>query len=175
MENIDHKISHAFADAVQRSRLGRKFADIAAAHLLWFIGGMYAVILLLIWKTTGHSSAQPYLFSVLAAWTITILLEYSIRRKRPFQELSKPLAVEMLWIPPSFPSGHATIAFAIATTVAFIPHLGISLAWALYVLAVLISVGRVAVRAHYVTDVIAGAIVGVAVPSIIFQFLSYVN
>ena len=58
----------------------------------------------------------------------------------------------------SFPSGHATTiwAFCIAMTALFPRY---RLAW--YVLAILVSISRVIVGAHYFSDIIAGAYIGV--------------
>ena len=58
----------------------------------------------------------------------------------------------------SFPSGHATIiwAFCMAMTVLFPRY---RLVW--YILAILVSISRVIVGAHYLSDVLAGAYVGV--------------
>lgn len=59
----------------------------------------------------------------------------------------------------SFPSGHTCLAFATAAT------LGICIPrwrWAFYPFAAVVAIERVAENAHYVTDVIAGAGVGVA-------------
>ena len=57
----------------------------------------------------------------------------------------------------SFPSDHATAAFAIAVALLLRHRKAGMLALAL---AVLVSVGRVAVGTHYPTDVLAGATVG---------------
>jgi undecaprenyl-diphosphatase len=62
------------------------------------------------------------------------------------------------WSQQSFPSGHATTAFALAAVIGFL-----SPRWfpAVLGLAVLIGVSRVALGAHYPSDVVAGAFVGV--------------
>ena len=60
----------------------------------------------------------------------------------------------------SFPSGHATVSFACATTLALaVPRL----TWPLFTLATLISFSRVYVGVHYPLDVLAGAALGVAI------------
>lgn len=59
----------------------------------------------------------------------------------------------------SFPSGHATTMFAMATALGLLwPRW--RLEW--FALAVLIAISRVVVRAHYPADVFAGAVVGMA-------------
>ena len=60
----------------------------------------------------------------------------------------------------SFPSGHATSAFAAAVAVALIyPRLGRPL----LVLAAVVAVSRVYLGVHYVLDVAAGALLGIAI------------
>ncbi|CAO0822632.1 hypothetical protein DFAR_310005 [Desulfarculales bacterium] len=60
----------------------------------------------------------------------------------------------------SFPSGHAATSFALAAALSvFYPRL----AWLFYVLAALVAAGRVVSDAHYVSDVLAGAVLGLAV------------
>jgi membrane-associated phospholipid phosphatase len=64
------------------------------------------------------------------------------------------------WTPQyaSLPSGHATTSFAAAVALGLLWPKGRPLFWAY---AVLIAVSRVAISAHHVSDVLAGAFVGV--------------
>lgn len=60
----------------------------------------------------------------------------------------------------SFPSGHATSVFAVAAVFgAYYPRLRLPL----YALAAAIALGRVYLERHYVSDIVAGAAIGVAV------------
>ena len=60
----------------------------------------------------------------------------------------------------SFPSGHATAAFAVATTESHF-HPGQAPFW--YAGATLISASRVGLHEHYIHDVIAGGLIGFGV------------
>lgn len=60
----------------------------------------------------------------------------------------------------SFPSSHASVAFAIATIIYFFNK---KLGWIGFALAFLISVSRVFVGIHWPSDILAGAVLGVAV------------
>ena len=60
---------------------------------------------------------------------------------------------------PSFPSDHATAAFAIAFAILFFDA---TAGWIFVAAAVVIAAGRVFVGGHYPTDVLAGALLGIA-------------
>lgn len=67
----------------------------------------------------------------------------------------------------SFPSGHATTAFAAATAIAVAqPALRV---WVLGVAAI-VAVSRVYVGVHYLGDVLAGALLGAAIGAAIVLF-----
>lgn len=74
----------------------------------------------------------------------------------------KPFAFDSDWA--SFPSGHATNIFAFATVIGMLWPKGRVL---LYTLAVWIAASRVLIGEHYVTDVVAGAILGTAFPYLV--------
>jgi membrane-associated phospholipid phosphatase len=69
----------------------------------------------------------------------------------------------------SFPSGHATSVFAVATAFA---DAWPRLAWLFYALAVAIAAGRVYLARHYLSDVLGGAVIGIAVSSAIVWTLA---
>jgi len=80
---------------------------------------------------------------------------------RPRPETTLPQADPLLHASgPSFPSGHATTAFAGATILALLLRRAVP---ALFVLAAGIAFSRVYVGVHYPSDVLAGAVLGSAV------------
>jgi undecaprenyl-diphosphatase len=68
---------------------------------------------------------------------------------------------------PSFPSDHATGAFALAFGIWLYDR---TIGSALLVLAAILSVARVYVGTHYPGDVVAGAAIGIAVPAALYFF-----
>ena len=94
--------------------------------------------------------------SLLAA--MVLVIKFSIKRKRPEGDWGQ---IYRLSDPHSFPSGHAARAFLIATIAA---GLGPSwLAGILWIWAPLVCLARVLMGVHYVSDVLAGAVLGIVV------------
>ncbi len=86
---------------------------------------------------------------------MVILLKFSIRRPRPEGEWGK---IYRITDPHSFPSGHAARSAALAVMGLAIgpPWFGLTLAlWAPWV-----GLSRVALGVHYLSDVVAGWLVG---------------
>jgi membrane-associated phospholipid phosphatase len=91
------------------------------------------------------------------------LLKRLIGRARPphLDELGTLGFEPFSWVDASFqsfPSGHATSAFAFATVLVAV--FGRRVAVIAYIYAVLIAISRIVVEAHYATDVIAAAYLG---------------
>ena len=100
--------------------------------------------------------------SLLAALVVGI--KFSVRRKRPEGEWG---GIYRNTDPHSFPSGHAARSFLIAVIAS-----GLAPAWLailLWIWAPLVALARVAMGVHYVSDVVAGALVGVVAALIFLQ------
>jgi undecaprenyl-diphosphatase len=97
---------------------------------------------------------------VLTADMLALLLKLVGGRERPF--LADPEQDPLVGTPLdlSFPSGHAATSFAGATLLAwYAPRLAVPL----YALAALVAWSRVYVGVHYPFDIVAGALLGIAV------------
>jgi len=93
---------------------------------------------------------------VLAALVLGI--KFLVRRKRPEGDWG---SIYRNADPHSFPSGHAARAFLIAVVGSALAPAW--LAGLLWVWAPLVALARVAMGVHYVSDVVAGAILGVVI------------
>lgn len=125
----------------------------AALVILWFTGDSF-------WK--DWSVLQLAGIAVLAA--LVLLIKFSVRRQRPIGEWG---GIYRNTDPHSFPSGHAARAFMIAVIAA-----GLGPAWlglALLVWAPLVSLARVAMGVHYISDVLAGAVLGLLMGLAVLQ------
>lgn len=175
MKNLDTHLSDKLFFATKSSRVFSRIAIFCAAYLLWVcIAALVAFVAWSQFKTPTQFSWTNLLFLESAVflrlfipWIVTMIFSLSIRRKRPFRaEHHKPL-IHMLIETPSFPSAHATISFAFATL-----FLGDTILFPLALaLAVAVVYGRVAVGVHYVSDILAGAVVGSVFGLLVSRFL----
>ena len=98
------------------------------------------------------------------AWYAAIPIKHLVDRLRPqglgLEVTARGGAIHGL----GFPSGHATVAWALATMLA--PHLVPRLRPVVYVLATLVCVARVYVGAHMPLDVVGGAGLGILIGEI---------
>jgi undecaprenyl-diphosphatase len=104
-----------------------------------------------------RTGAAALLGNVLSHVLVQIL-KRTVARPRPCDANGAPLALVELPDPFSFPSGHSAAAFAVAVPIA------LTWAWlAPLALATACYVGwtRVALRVHYASDVLAGALLGI--------------
>ena len=114
---------------------------------------------------SGFSWSRPWLWTrvgaaILVSESISGALKEWSGRDRPPVADPHPETLVDLPATYSFPSGHATVSFACATTLALaVPRL----TWPLFTLATLISCSRVYVGVHYPRDVRAGAALGVTI------------
>lgn len=128
---------------------------LAGLGLLWWLGDpeqrWYAAVL-----TIG----------VLVTAAIVMIIKLLVRRKRPAGEWG---SLYRRTDPHSFPSGHAARSAMLAVLGAAFgpPWLGVLLAaW-----AGLVSLARVALGVHYLSDIAAGIVAGVLVGLAIVQFI----
>lgn len=157
MLELDRDGSYALRVAEKPGTLRNVAMFFAHSGDSWF-WGLGMIILWELGSSFWQQWAVVELFwiSILAA--MVMALKFSIRRKRPEGEWG---AIYRNTDPHSFPSGHAARAFLIAILATLLGP--VWLAALLWIWAPLVSLARVAMGVHYISDVIAGAIVGVLV------------
>jgi undecaprenyl-diphosphatase len=140
-----------FEDTFRFFALNAQFLFLALLGVLFFARGKWRSV-------NGRHGVVAAGFSALLALGIAQLIVDVWARPRPY--VAHPGGAH-LFIPashdPSFPSDHATAAFAIAVAILLRHRKAGVLA---LVFATLVSVGRVAVGTHYPGDVLAGAAIG---------------
>jgi membrane-associated phospholipid phosphatase len=104
--------------------------------------------------------------SVIAAGVISPILKATVGRRRPSQTEST-FSRDGGGV--SFPSGHTTQAFAVASVIAA-HYQSFWVQAAAYGVAGLVGLSRMEQGAHYASDVLAGALIGVAVGNAVVRF-----
>jgi membrane-associated phospholipid phosphatase len=119
----------------------------AALVVLWWLGDTF-------WKEWALSM----LLAISVLVVVVMSLKFIIRRRRPEGEWG---SIYRNTDPHSFPSGHAARAFLIAVMATGMGPPG--LAACLWIWAPLVSLARVAMGVHYLSDVVAGLVLGIIV------------
>lgn len=142
------------------------------AEILPFL--MIAIITLF-----SFSSLSPYNWTLFAKVSASIGIAVLVARalkilfgtQRPISHdtvISSPLVKSK--VVHAFPSGHSSVAFAIATSVFFAttPTIGV----AFFIMAIFVSLGRVFVGVHWPSDIIGGAFIGI-LSAVSIHFIIY--
>jgi undecaprenyl-diphosphatase len=104
--------------------------------------------------------------AVIARFVVVELIRLFYHRIRPFDELSiTPLFTSDNW---SFPSGHASFFFAVSTAV-YLYHKKWGIGF--FLATLLITLGRISAGVHYPSDIVGGALVGIASTYAVFYIL----
>ncbi len=134
-----------WAAAVVLAHSGDSWLWMGVLGLIWLLGG-----------GEWHRRAALLALAVGAQALVIFALKQAIRRERPQGEWG---GIYRAIDPHSFPSGHATRAALLAVMAA-----GLGPAWfglLLLVWAPLVSLARVATGVHYLSDILAGIVIGV--------------
>jgi membrane-associated phospholipid phosphatase len=124
--------------------------------VLWLVGNEF-------WKLR----AMVMVAGILLTAVIVFIIKFLVRRQRPEGEWG---AIYRKTDPHSFPSGHSTRAIMLAVIA-----VGLGPAWFGFVLAIwapLVVLARVAMGVHYLSDVAAGAVLGLVIGLIILKSLT---
>jgi membrane-associated phospholipid phosphatase len=151
----DHRSSFTddFAKAV--TPFGGRRAENISVLLILAGAGMHDDNL----RDAGRDSLES---EIIAGGIVTPLLKRAFGRARPIQEEGASSFTPFSSGHQSFPSGHATNAFAFATAIAG-HYDGWVVPTIVYSLASGVAFSRVNDRAHFPSDVLAGALIGRAI------------
>jgi membrane-associated phospholipid phosphatase len=120
------------------------------------------VIGLILYLAGDRLGAYELILGTLTLWIVVELVKALVRRPRPIIRVTQARIVGYRVGGRSFPSGHTSQAFFMATLMAPHFHANVWLVFLLYAIALLAGITRMYVGAHYPRDVLAGAILGSA-------------
>jgi undecaprenyl-diphosphatase len=166
---MDTKLFHTLNNLIGKSSTFDNLVVFLASYLPYIVLVGFFVFLLCskyditkklrIFWTTALSTAIAFL-------GITQVIRYFYHRPRPFTALDTPhLLTNNEW---SFPSGHATFFFALATIIYLYNK-----KWGFwfFLFAVLITINRIIAGIHYPSDIIGGLIIGGLTSCIVYYLL----
>lgn len=147
---------------------------VAAAEIITQVGDSLWYFILLfpafifirfVWENERWSAKILYLILCISlSGIINTGIKWITGRNRPINLIEDGVfgfdffRIMYLYETTSFPSGHTVTAFALATAFSFLyPRLRVPA----FIIAAVIGLSRIVLTAHYLSDVIAGAVVGV--------------
>lgn len=121
----------------------------------WFwLAGL--VLIALLGNDEWQMRAVIMIFSLLVLAVFVLGLKFTIRRRRPEGDWGQ---IYRATDPHSFPSGHAARSFLFAVLILWLGPTW--LAWIMVFWAPMVSIARVMMGVHYLSDVIAGVVIGI--------------
>ncbi len=154
---LDARLSDQLRVAEKPGFLRNISAFLAHSGDSWF----WAAALIFLWfisNSTWKHWVVVEFFGILGLAGVVLAIKFLVRRERPQGEWG---GIYRNTDPHSFPSGHAARAFLIPVLASVLAPPW--LAAVLWVWAPLVALARVAMGVHYLSDVIAGSILGVIV------------
>jgi undecaprenyl-diphosphatase len=159
--SLDARLSAKLRVAERPGLLRTCAAFLAHSGDSWF---WWAGLALLWWR--GNLFWRPWaltvLLSIIGLAVIVLAIKFTIRRSRPQGEWG---GMYRSTDPHSFPSGHAARAILIGVLA-----IGLGPGWLAILLCVwapLVALARVAMGLHYLSDIVAGAVLGASAGGIV--------
>ncbi len=120
--------------------------------ILWIVIG-----LIMIYTKKYRMFGLVLITAIILEFCMVASLKLIVERPRPFEEYAVN-ALKTSFSSYSFPSGHTASLFCAATVVSVFHR---SAAPSMFILAFLVGLTRMYMYAHYPTDVLAGAVIGI--------------
>ena len=129
---------------------------------------VFSFVLLLLGNNTIRLIGLEALVVLALSQIVVHSLKVLLSRERPYTIIKQLNTFGINLKDYSFPSGHTTASFSIATVLALnIPNIFVIT----YLIATIIGVSRIYLGVHYPTDVLAGIILGIGSSILVHMFL----
>ncbi|MGF7186505.1 undecaprenyl-diphosphatase [Desulfitispora alkaliphila] len=168
LATIDEKLFHIFFNTTMDNALLANLSIFATNMSSKLFAIIYITIIgILIWNRS--KKLIPFIIAPATAVVIVQLFRFLYERPRPFVALE---IESLIYHAPnaSLPSMHAVSAFVIAMAIYYVyKKLGVIM----LLLATMTALSRVMVGVHYPLDILAGALLGIALSACVFNFSNY--
>lgn len=136
------------------NRIMAVITTMGTGGLIWF-----ALCIPLLFTKDNLDAAINLLLGLLIAWLVgEVTIKRLVGRVRPIEQLPEEEHIIKRPKHSSFPSGHTASSFSVAAVIFVRCSLYLSIP--VFIMACLIAFSRLYLRVHYLTDVLAGIIVG---------------
>jgi membrane-associated phospholipid phosphatase len=156
-----------YCKGLSRSIVGAAEIITQAGDSLWYFILLVPafIVIRFVWKNEQWSAKILYLILCISlSGILNTGIKWLMGRNRPINLIEDGVfgfdffRIIYLYETTSFPSGHTVTAFAMATAFSFLyPRWSVPA----FLIAAMIGLSRIVLTAHYLSDVIAGAVVGV--------------
>ena len=171
MKDFFKKFDKFFIDLIN-SKMKNRYLDVIMYRITDLGGAIFTCIFSFILVLFGNREIKLIGLEMLSALGISQLivqgLKRTLSRERPYKILEQLNTFGINLRDYSFPSGHTTASFSIASTLALnMPRVSILV----FTLAMIIGLSRIYLGVHYPTDVLAGIILGTGSSIAVHYFL----
>jgi len=176
MKNKLKRFDDIFIELINK-KMNHRYLNIIMHRATNMGGALFSSLLVLVLILIGSSNVKLMGFEALVVLIISQAIVHSLKkilsRERPYKIIEHLNTFGINMKDYSFPSGHTTASFSIATTIALnIPRLTIIV----FTLAMIVGISRIYLGVHYPTDVVAGILLGIGTALIIhFYLLEYIH
>ena len=153
-------------------KMKSKFLDTFMYRVTDLGGAIFSTLFSLVLLIFGNNKIKLIAIEALVILFISQIIVQSLKkllgRERPYVIIEKLNTFGIDLSDYSFPSGHTTASFSIATTLALnIPFLK----YFVFIIASIIGISRIYLGVHYPTDVAAGIILGMGTALLVHFYL----
>lgn len=171
MKNLLKNFDNFFINLINQ-KMRNRYLDIIMYKVTDLGGAIFSSLFIFLLILFGNGDIRFIGLEALVVITISQAIVHSLKRllsrERPYKIIEQLNTYGINLKDYSFPSGHTTATFSIATTIALnIPKLSI-LAFSI---AIIVGVSRIYLGVHYPTDVVAGIFLGISTALLVHFYL----